>query len=414
MSIEIRYGVIGNVDAGKSTLTSVLVNGVNDDGRGSARELVFNHKHERDNGRTSSVSHQTYRVNKKNCLAFIDLAGHERYLKTTLHGMTGYLIDYCMLIVSANSSVQRMTREHLSIALALNIPFMVVVTKVDLVKDKKRKILLETLKRIELTIQKMSARRNIKKEIKYVNNKRDYLELNGVNVPIFQVSNKTGENIDLLKNYLLSLKSNFKIKNEQLYNKLFTVESKYVVPGIGNVVYGKLLKGEIKKNELLYIGPINGAWSQISVKSFHDNFRTKVEQLNENETGTIAFRFEKDKKGKMKELFKKRKNILKGLIIVSSNQNLDELQHQEFEADVKILVNHSTTIKVNYSPIINCGKIVQSAKIMRIYNKAVLRGGDVTRVKFKFQFRPEFLELGNTFLFREGKTKGIGKITRLF
>ena len=95
-------------------------------------------------------------------------------------------------------------------------------------------------------------------------------------------------------------------------------------------------------------------------------------------------------------------------------QKLTNLQHQEFEADVKILVNHSTTIKVNYSPIINCGKIVQSAKIMRIYNKAVLRGGDVTRVKFKFQFRPEFIELGNKFLFREGKTKGIGKITRLF
>ena len=27
MSIEIRIGVVGNVDAGKSTLTSVLVNG---------------------------------------------------------------------------------------------------------------------------------------------------------------------------------------------------------------------------------------------------------------------------------------------------------------------------------------------------------------------------------------------------
>ena len=53
----------------------------------------------------------------------------------------------------------------------------------------------------------MSSRRNIKKEIKYINNEEDYLELNGVNVPIFQVSNKTGENIDLLKNYLLSLNS---------------------------------------------------------------------------------------------------------------------------------------------------------------------------------------------------------------
>ena len=138
MSIEIRIGVVGNVDAGKSTLTSVLVNGKNDDGRGSARESVFNHSHEK-NGRTSSVSHQSLKISNKKSLAFIDLAGHERYLKTTLHGLTGYLIDYVVLIVSANSSVQRMTREHLSIALALKIPFIVVVTKIDLVKEKKIK-----------------------------------------------------------------------------------------------------------------------------------------------------------------------------------------------------------------------------------------------------------------------------------
>lgn len=414
MSIEIRYGIIGNVDAGKSTLTSVLVNGENDNGRGSARELVFNHNHEKVNGRTSSVSHQTLRINEKKCLAFIDLAGHERYLKTTLHGLTGYLIDYAILIVSANSSVQRMTREHISIALALNIPFMVVVTKIDLVKDRKNKILLETLKKIEFTIEKMTGRRNIKKIIKYVNEPSNYIELNDKNVPIFQVSNKTGENIDLLKNYLISLKDNIRIKNNSMYNTLYTVESKYVVPGIGNVLYGKLLKGKIKKNQPLFIGPINGVWAQISPKSFHDNFRTNIQELNEGETGTIAFKFDKDKKGKLKELFKKRKNHMKSLIVVSSDKNLDELQHIEFEANVKILVNHSTTIKVNYSPIINCGKIVQSARIMRIYNKEVLRGGDITRVKFRFQFRPEFIELGDTFLFREGKTKGIGKIVKMF
>jgi hypothetical protein len=31
-------------------------------------------------------------------LSFIDLAGHERYLKTTMFGLTGCSPDYCMLM----------------------------------------------------------------------------------------------------------------------------------------------------------------------------------------------------------------------------------------------------------------------------------------------------------------------------
>jgi GTPase len=112
-------------------------------------------------------------------------------------------------------------------------------------------------------------------------------------------------------------------------------------------------------------------------------------------------------------MFKRRRNSFKGLIIVGSDKNLDELQHREFEAEIKILGNHSTLIKENYSPIINCRKIVQAATITKIYGKKILMGGDYTKVKFRFNFRPEFIEEGNIFLFREGKTKGIGKITKL-
>jgi GTPase len=48
--------VIGNVDSGKSTLVGVLSKGMNDDGRGSARAKVFTMSHEKENGRTTSVT----------------------------------------------------------------------------------------------------------------------------------------------------------------------------------------------------------------------------------------------------------------------------------------------------------------------------------------------------------------------
>lgn len=50
-----RVAVVGNVDAGKSTLLGVLTHGELDNGRGTARQKLFRHKHEMESGRTSSV-----------------------------------------------------------------------------------------------------------------------------------------------------------------------------------------------------------------------------------------------------------------------------------------------------------------------------------------------------------------------
>jgi hypothetical protein len=140
--LELRVAVIGNVDAGKSTLVGVLVSGSLDNGRGSARLKVLRHRHECESGRTSSIAEDQYLgfsahgemlnaataaaaggkgggaggardeagegaapaaqahggkqswcelvARSAKVVAFIDLAGHERYLKTTLFGMTAH------------------------------------------------------------------------------------------------------------------------------------------------------------------------------------------------------------------------------------------------------------------------------------------------------------------------------------
>lgn len=118
-----RVAVVGNVDAGKSTLLGVLTHGDLDNGRGLARQKLFRHKHEIETGRTSSVGNEILGfdssgnvVNQpehgsldwvKICsqstkvVTFIDLAGHEKYLKTTVFGMTGHAPDFCMLMASS-------------------------------------------------------------------------------------------------------------------------------------------------------------------------------------------------------------------------------------------------------------------------------------------------------------------------
>ena len=76
-------------------------------------------------------------------VSFIDLAGHERYLRTTVYGLTAHEPDYVMVVVGANHGITRMTKEHVGMAIALNVPLFVVVTKVDLCPEP---VMKETMK----------------------------------------------------------------------------------------------------------------------------------------------------------------------------------------------------------------------------------------------------------------------------
>ena len=129
---EIRICVMGNVDSAKSTLISTITNRILDDGRGSARKKVFRHKHELETGRTSDISFRYIKISEEKYITFIDLAGHEKYFKTTIHGINGGLADFAILLVGANMGVLKMTREHLGIIKALQVPFCVVITKIDI------------------------------------------------------------------------------------------------------------------------------------------------------------------------------------------------------------------------------------------------------------------------------------------
>ena len=146
----LRLAFVGNVDSGKSSLIGTLIKGDLDDGRGSSRQAIFRHKHEVESGRTSSVA--TAYLGFDDCgeqilskragklipwaelakvahkrIQLIDLAGHEKYLKTTVFGLTGMQPDVVVVVIGANMGVKRMTKEHLAIAVAVSLCFVMVV-----------------------------------------------------------------------------------------------------------------------------------------------------------------------------------------------------------------------------------------------------------------------------------------------
>jgi GTPase len=250
--IEVRVAVVGNVDSGKSTLLGVLTHSILDDGRGEARTKLFRHKHEIETGRTSSVGNDilgfdavgavvndTHPNGLKNLdwesicrlsakvLTFIDLAGHEKYLKTTVFGMTGLAPDFCMLMIGSNMGIIGMTKEHLGLSLALNVPVFVVLTKIDICPAN---VLQDTLN-ILLKILKSPGCR----KLPYLVETMDDVVTCALNFtserlcPIFQVSNVSGKNLDLLKCFLNLLNSRMEIYPSGPSE--FQIDDLYSVPG---------------------------------------------------------------------------------------------------------------------------------------------------------------------------------------
>ena len=102
----------------------------------------------------------------------------------------------------------------------------------------------------------------------------------------------------------------------------------------------------------------------------------------------------------------KRTAVRKGMALVA--EALKPLASWEFDADIAILT-HSTTIQPRYQAVIHCEIVRQSARVVAM-DRERLRSGDRACVRFRFMQHPEYLTVGARFVFREGRTKGIGVV----
>lgn len=399
---EVRIGVLGNVDSGKTTTISVISNNMLDNGRGLARKKILKHNHEQESGRTSSITHTYFKANEHRIVSFIDLAGHEKYYKTTVFGANCCSLDYIMILVGANMGVSLMTREHLLLAFILKLPFMLVITKIDLAP---KNVLENTIKECEKLIVKYKPGHKlsfIENELNF--NKMPQAHLNPDKlIPTFKICNVTGFNIDLLSNYLQKIEIYRNWSKMQKEDTHFTIEDIYLVNGVGLVVTGTNNSGIITKGDKLMIGPVKGTFYEIIVKTIHNNYKELINSLPAGCSGCLCI------KSNEKKHHLKKNMVRRGMLVISPRH--DKFITDKFEAKIKIL-HHPTTIKKNYEPMIHCGSIRQTAKIINI-DKDLLRTGDQSLVTFQFKSRPEFIQKNKQIMFREGKTKGIGMITKL-
>ena len=416
---DLKIGIIGNVDSGKSTLVGVLTKGNLDNGRGFARNFVFNFKHEINSGRTSSIGHQimgfdklgnVITTNKKSwedvirqsvkITTFYDLAGHEKYLKTTIYGLTSGFPDYCFLIVGGNQGMNIMTKEHISLCLALQIPFIIIVTKIDIapadiLKDNLRKI----NKMIKNRIQKIPYK--IKTKLDVINSIKN-IKTNSI-VPIFQISNVTSEHLDLLKLFinLLPIRHDYSAFVHKSLEML--VDSHFHITGFGTVVCGLIKMGTVKVNDNVYLGPmINGDFVKSKIKSIHIN-RRDVKEARAGFYACVSI------KGINRKLIKK------GMVLLGENSS--RTIFKIFWAKITIIQCQQTTIRIGYQPYLHIGQVRQCASIMQIIKlnpfdekDITLRTGDKAYVQLEFLHKAEYIKKDMDLIFRDGLVKAFGKI----
>lgn len=416
--IDLKLAVLGNVDVGKSTLLGVLTQGELDNGRGRARLNLFRHLHEIQSGRTSSISYEILGfdgkgqvVNYSACggveeicekssklVTLIDLAGHHKYLKTTIFGLTGNCPDFAMLVVSANTGIVGTTKEHLGYALALNVPVFVVINKVDMCRP-------AVLERTLLQLEQILKSPGVKRIPIRIENSDDAITAAGnldsrKITPIFMISCVSGKNLDLLKQFLNILPPvTPSSERERLAQDTteFQIDELFSVPDVGPVVGGIIQRGSIREGDQLLLGPCdNGSFVEVKVKTVHRN-RLPCRLIQAGQAACVA----------VADIG--RDVLRKGMVLLSSDTSPSCCK--EFEADVYVLF-HNKSIAVGFQTTIHIGTVCQTAVITRI-DRPHIKTNEKAKVTFTFKFKPEYLRVGSRLLFRDGRSKGMGEVTKV-
>ncbi|EEW54616.1 selenocysteine-specific translation elongation factor [Limosilactobacillus antri] len=213
----------GHVDHGKTTLIKRLT-GIDTD---TAPE-------EKKRGLTINLGFAYFDLPSKKRIAFVDVPGHEKFLKNMISGLTG--IDMALLVVDAGEGVMPQTEEHAAILSLLGIKnFVIAVTKADTVDPEMCQLTIEDIRE---------------------HFKNGPLE----KAPLVVTDAVSGRGIKELIAVMDETASKIK-KHRAGSNPRLNIDRVFTIKGHGTVVTGTLIDGFIKANDNLEIYP-----SQIPVR----------------------------------------------------------------------------------------------------------------------------------------------------
>ncbi|MEO7658615.1 MAG: selenocysteine-specific translation elongation factor [Pyrinomonadaceae bacterium] len=230
--MNVIVGTAGHIDHGKTSLVKALT--------GTDADRL---PEEKLRGITVDLGFAEMTVGDVH-LGFVDVPGHERFVKNMLAGAGG--IDVVMLIIAADEGVMPQTREHFDICRLLGLNAgIVVLTKTDLVDA-------ETLELAKLDAFELVA--------------GSFL----ADAPVIEVSSRTLAGIDELRDELCRLRSSLPARNDRFVTRL-PVDRSFSVKGFGAVVTGTLASGTIVEGAEMELLP---AGTKVRVRGLQTHGRS--------------------------------------------------------------------------------------------------------------------------------------------
>jgi selenocysteine-specific elongation factor len=209
-------GTAGHIDHGKSALVRALT-GIDPDRL----------KEEKERGITIELGFAHATIGDAR-IAFVDVPGHERFVRTMLAGVGG--IDCVLMIVAADESVMPQTREHFDICCLLRIERgIIVVTKSDLADPDTRTLVHQDIAALV---------------------KGSFLE----SAPVIDVSAMTGAGLDVLRAAIANQVAAARPRPVDGAARL-PIDRVFSMKGFGTVVTGTLVSGRIAVDDELDVQP---------------------------------------------------------------------------------------------------------------------------------------------------------------
>ncbi|MFZ0762056.1 MAG: selenocysteine-specific translation elongation factor [Candidatus Sulfotelmatobacter sp.] len=248
---SIIVGTAGHIDHGKTALVKALT-GIDADRleeekrRGITIDLGFAHMD------LPAPNGETLR------LAFVDVPGHERFVRNMLAGVGG--IDRVLLVIAADEGIMPQTREHFDILQLLGVRRgITVLTKSDAVDT-------ETLDVVRLEAEEFL--------------RGTFLDQPGSTIP---VSSLTGAGLDELKQALVAAAAVAQLRDPQALARL-PIDRVFTMKGFGTVVTGTLVAGTIHREDELEVFPnrrrVRVRGVQVHGKMAHDAVAGQRTALN--------------------------------------------------------------------------------------------------------------------------------------
>jgi len=213
---NIIVGTAGHIDHGKSALVRALT--------GTDPDRL---PEEKKRGITIDLGFADLEIDDLR-LGFVDVPGHERFVKNMLAGAHG--IDVLALVIAADEGVMPQTIEHFDICRLLGVnKGVVVITKTDLVDE-------EMLLLVQEDARELVA--------------GSFLD----GAPIVPVSSRTGAGLERLRSTLKTIADEVPPKSSDLVTRL-PIDRAFSMKGFGAVVTGTLISGEIAEGAALDLLP---------------------------------------------------------------------------------------------------------------------------------------------------------------